>query len=237
MDQNSQKPLAIVTGGGTGLGLATAEVLLSRGYRVLALGMDHETLPENPDFTYRRFDVTDAKAIADLARDHSKVRALVNAAGIILHEGREQEAEGFAKVMAVNLEGTRAISWALRPALAAAGGAVVNFASMWSVFGSARNPAYTASKGAVLALTRSMAVGWMPEGIRVNAVAPGWVKSRMSATAMADPTRNAALMTRIPAGRWGEGREVGEAVAWLVSDQASYVNGVFLPVDGGYSIA
>lgn len=236
-DNPAQRPLAIVTGGGTGLGLASAERLLAAGFRVVALGLDTETLPEDPAFEFRRFDVTSAQDVADVAAEFGAVDALVNAAGIILHEGREHETEGFRRVMEVNVEGTRLISWALRPALAARRAAVVNFASMWTVFGSGRNPAYSASKGAVMALTRSMAVAWAGDGIRVNAVAPGWVRTRMAVNAMSDPVRSTPILARIPAGRWGEPKEVGDVVTFLVSPQASYVTGAFLPVDGGYCIA
>lgn len=236
-DTTRQHPLAIVTGGGTGLGLASAEALLDAGYDVVALGMDAEVLPDSEHFEFRRFDVTDTAAVEALAAEFPEVDALVNAAGIILHDAQEHTTEGFQRVMDVNVEGTRLISWALKPALAARRGAVVNFASMWSLFGSARNPAYSASKGAIEALTRSMAVAWAPDGIRVNSVAPGWVRTRMSQDAMNNPERRAPLMARIPAGRWGEPHEVGQAVAYLLSEKASYITGAFLPVDGGFSVA
>ena len=134
-DTTRQHPLAIVTGGGTGLGLASAEALLEAGYDVVALGMDTETLPDSERFEFRRFDVTDTAAVEALAAEFPEVDALVNAAGIILHDAREHTAEGFQRVMDVNVEGTRLICWALKPALAARGGSVVNFDWMWFVLG------------------------------------------------------------------------------------------------------
>lgn len=228
--------LAIVTGGATGLGLACSRKLLDDGFHVLSLGIDEEERIEHPCYTHRRFDVTDAQAVADVAKETPGLDALVNAAGIIQHEGREFMQEGFDRVMSVNLGGTQRLCFALHEALSARKGAIVNFASMWSVFGSPRNPAYSASKGAVLQLTRSLAHGW-GGSVRVNAVAPGWIRTRMSQTAMNDPERAGPILRRIPAGDWGEPADVAAAVSFLVSPAARYITGVMLPVDGGYSIA
>lgn len=227
---------AIVTGGGTGLGRACVLALLEDGFEVLSLGLDREEPIDHPALETRAFDVTDPAAIAALAAGTEGLDALILAAGILLPDGREFTDEGFAKVMDVNLTGTQALCYALRPALAARRGAVVTFASMWSIFGSSRNPAYSASKGAVESLTRALAAAWAPEGIRVNAVAPGWIRTRMAAGAMNNPERAGPIMARIPQGRWGEPKEVGAVVRFLVSPAASYVTGVTLPVDGGYSI-
>ena len=228
---------AIVTGGGTGLGRACVQALLDDGYSVLSLGLDREAPIDHPALESRSFDVTDTAAIAALAREVDALDALVCAAGTILPERREFTDAGFAKVMEVNVHGTQALCYALHPALAARRGAVITFASMWSIFGSGRNPAYSASKGAVESLTRALAVAWATDGIRVNAVAPGWVRTRMAVAAMTDPDRAGPILARIPQGRWGEPEEVGAVVRFLVSPAASYVTGVVLPIDGGYSIA
>ncbi len=231
------KPIAIITGGGTGLGQATARQLLADGFQVRALGMDVEEEIAHPGYSFTRFDVTEETAISALAADFEGVEALINAAGIILHEGKEFGNDGFQKVMEVNLRGTQLMSFAFERALKARRGAIVNFASMWSIFGSGRNPAYSASKGAVESLTRSLAVAWGSDGVRVNAVAPGWIRTRLSVNAMTTPERAGPILGRIPANRWGEPVEVASAVGFLVSPAASYINGVVLPVDGGYSIA
>lgn len=229
--------LAIVTGGATGLGLACSKRLLQLGYRVMSLGMDKEEDIDHPLYSYERFDVTDTAAIAALAARTDGLDALVNAAGIILHEGRELTSDGFKKVMDVNLGGTQELCFALQDALKARKGAIVNFASMWSIFGSGRNPAYSTSKGAVLQLTRALAAGWGGSGVRVNAVAPGWIKTRMSVAAMSDPERAGPILKRIPMGDWGEPDDVAAAVCFLLSQDARYINGILLPIDGGYSIA
>jgi NAD(P)-dependent dehydrogenase (short-subunit alcohol dehydrogenase family) len=229
--------IAVVTGGGTGLGQASVLRLLADGFRVYSLGLDVEQEIDHPKHTHIPFNVTDTAAIADFAAGLDAIDALINAAGIIQHEGREWGNDGFRKVMDVNLFGTQEMCFAFEAALKARRGAVVNFASMWSIFGSGRNPAYSASKGAVASFTRALSAAWAGSGVRVNAVAPGWIDTRMSVNAMMDPARSGPIIARIPAGRWGQPDEVGNVVGFLVSPLASYINGVVLPVDGGYSIA
>lgn len=225
---------AIVTGGGTGIGLATCHRLATAGYRVIAGGLDREgDLPEGAEFVTT--DVTKDADLQALIGRAEQVDALVNCAGILRQE-REWGVDDFKLVLDVNLTASMVAGTIAREKLRAAGGAIVNIASMWSFFGSAKSPAYAASKGGIVALTRSMAVAWGPEGIRVNAVAPGWVLTRMGMGAKSDPTREPAITARIPLGRWAEPLDVANVIAFLVSDQAAYVHGAVLPVDGGYSI-
>lgn len=226
---------AIVTGGGTGIGLATCERLVAAGYRVLAGGLDREgDLPAGADFITT--DVTKQADVDALVARAERVDALVNCAGILRQE-REWGVEDFKLVLDVNLTASLAMATAAREKLRAARGAVVNIASMWSYFGSPKSPAYASSKAGIVALTRSMAVAWGAEGIRVNAVAPGWVLTRMAQGAKNDPAREPKITARIPLGRWAEPSDVANVIAFLVSDQAAYVHGAVLPVDGGYSIA
>lgn len=226
---------AIVTGGGTGIGLATGRRLLADGYRVIAGGMDSDDdAPEGIEFV--KTDVTRPEELDALMARADGVDALVNCAGILRHE-KEWEIDDFELVMDVNLTASLAAAKAAFPKLKASGGSIVNIASMWSFFGSAGAPAYSASKGAIVSLTRSMAVAWGKDGVRVNAVAPGWVNTRMAARARNDPERGPRISQRIPLGRWAEPSDVANVIAFLVSADAAYVHGVVLPVDGGYSIA
>ena len=226
---------AIVTGGGTGIGLATCHRLAAAGYKILAGGLDREgDLPEGAEFVTT--DVTREDDLKALVARADRVDALVNCAGILRQE-REWGIEDFKLVLDVNLTASLAAATTARDKLRAAKGAIVNIASMWSYFGSPKSPGYAASKGGIVALTRSMAVAWGAEGIRANAVAPGWVLTRMAMGAKNDPTREPNITARFPLGRGAEPSDIANVIAFLVSDQAAYVNGVVLPVDGGYSIA
>jgi NAD(P)-dependent dehydrogenase (short-subunit alcohol dehydrogenase family) len=137
-------------------------------------------------------------------------------------------------VIEVNLVGTMRMCAACRPLLEASRGCIVNVASMLSFFGSGFVPAYSASKGGVAQLTKSLAIAWAPRGIRVNAVAPGWIATEMTAPLRADAGREAELLARTPLARWGTPAEVGAAARYLCSPDAAFVTGVVLPVDGGY---
>ena len=124
---------------------------------------------------------------------------------------------------------------AAKTLLAKTKGAIVNTASMLSYFGGPLVPAYSASKGGVSQLTKALAGKWAEDGIRVNAIAPGWINTDMTAALRADPERNEPILGRTPMHRWGEVKEVGALVAWLLSDEASFITGSIYPIDGGYS--
>jgi NAD(P)-dependent dehydrogenase (short-subunit alcohol dehydrogenase family) len=125
---------------------------------------------------------------------------------------------------------------AAKPKLAAAKGAIVNTASMYAFFGAPHAPAYAASKGGVVQLTKSLAVAWAAEGIRVNAIAPGWIETELTKPAIADVPRSAGIVARTPMGRWGKPEDVAEVVCFLLSGAARFVTGTVLPIDGGYLV-
>jgi NAD(P)-dependent dehydrogenase (short-subunit alcohol dehydrogenase family) len=229
------KKTAIVTGGGSGIGLATAQRLLTDGYEVFTVGLGE---PEQhvEGIHYQELDVTNDEEVNGFFIQFERIDTIVNAAGIIDHN-REWELDGFSRVMDVNLTAVMRITNAALPGLKAARGAVVNFASMWGIFGSAKNPAYASSKAAISELTRCMAVAWATDGVRVNAVAPGWILTNLSRRAFEDPVRSEGIMARIPMKAWGAPEDVANVIAFLISDNARYVTGTTLPVDGGYSIA
>lgn len=225
----------VVTGGGTGIGLATTQVLLERGWQVTAAGLERENgFPDAARFV--DCDVTDAASLARVFEGFETLGGLVTCAGTIQY-GKEWDPAVFEKVMAVNVTGVLSSCTAARDALQRGSGSVVNIASMWSWFGNPVAPAYGTSKGAVAALTRSLAVAWGASGIRVNAVAPGWVETRISEGARADAARRARIDARIPIGRWAATVEIARVVAFLLSEDASYVHGAIVPVDGGYLAA
>jgi NAD(P)-dependent dehydrogenase (short-subunit alcohol dehydrogenase family) len=230
---------AIVTGGARGIGWGAALALLDAGHAVTVTGLTDDevaAVPSRDGISARRLDVTNDGDVAALVGSHERIDVLVNCAGMILRGGAEFEVENFRKVIDVNLTGTMRLCVAAREKLAASGaGSIVNLASMYSFFGAPMTPAYAASKGGVAQLTRSLATAWAKDGIRVNAVAPGWIRTEL--TSSIPPERSAAIEARTPMGRWGTPDDIGPTVAYLCSDAARFVTGTVLPVDGGYSIA
>jgi NAD(P)-dependent dehydrogenase (short-subunit alcohol dehydrogenase family) len=184
-------------------------------------------------------DVTDETACArmieaTLAR-FGAVTTLVNSAGVTSAAGPTPPVEEWRRVVDVNLGGTWLPSRAARAALAASGrGTITSLASIYGVVGGSMSPAYAASKGGVANLTRQLAMQWAP-AIRVNCVCPGHVETPLTASVMADPAWRARMITRYPMGRFGHVDDVAAAILYLASDEASFVTGVALPVDGGYT--
>jgi NAD(P)-dependent dehydrogenase (short-subunit alcohol dehydrogenase family) len=228
---------ALITGGARGIGFGIAEAMLAAGYHVTVTGLTEAevaAVPKRDHLQAIRLDVTDdadvARCIAGLAR----LDALVNCAGIILRDGQEFTIQGFQKVIDVNLTGTMRMCVAAKSLLGKQGGVIVNTASVWSFFGGALVPAYTASKGGVAQLTKALAVAWAP-AIRVNAIAPGWVETELTKAAREDSARSDAIIARTPLGRWGRSDDIGGAVVFLCSENAGFITGTVLPVDGGYT--
>lgn len=224
---------AIVTGGTSGIGLALARGFAAAGYSVTAAGLG-DLPPEEANLRFRSLDVTDPAAIADLAAALDRADVLVNAAGVI-RRGEELEPEVFAKVIDINLTGPMRMCAAFRPRLAETKGCIINIASMLSYFGGGLVPGYAASKGGVAQLTKSLAIAYAADGIRVNALAPGWIATPLTTQLRADGDRNAAITGRTPLGRWGEPEELAGPALFLASDAASFITGTILNVDGGYA--
>jgi len=220
-----------------GIGAAIARAFQSTGATVAITGAEDAPAPEDhARFTYHQLDVTDLTQVRALASATSTLDILVNCAAVT-SRGEEMEPTFFQRVVDVNLFGTFRTAEAFHPHLKAAKGSLINIASMYASFGSPRNPAYGASKAAVVQLTKSLAIAWAPDGIRVNAVAPGFIVTMQSAKSRTDPAHVAAVTLRTPMGRWGQPDDIAGPVLFLCSPAAAFMTGTCLAIDGGYSIA
>ena len=234
-------PRAVVIGGSSGIGAAIAQALQASGRQVIATGATEAEVqrarndPAMQHVQVCPLDVRNHEAIQSLFNALSRLDVLVNCAGVI-RRGAEQDPAVFAEVLDINLNGTMRCCTAARPLLAKSRGCIVNTASMLSFFGGGLVPAYSASKGGVAQLTKSLAIAYAAEGIRVNAVAPGWIATPLTQALQDDPERSGAILGRTPLGRWGKPDDVADPVVFLASAAARFINGVILPVDGGYLI-
>jgi NAD(P)-dependent dehydrogenase (short-subunit alcohol dehydrogenase family) len=229
----------LVTGGTSGIGAATAVAFRRAGANVVACGLTDQEVAaaraqtEFEGIDVRRLDVTDRKAVDALVGSFAALDVVVNSAGLIRRDA-EHDPDVFAHVIDVNLNGGMRVSAAARPLLAQSRGSIVFIGSVMSFFGGPKQPAYSASKGAVRNLTMSLAAAYAADGIRVNAVAPGWVITDLSRGARENPERNAMIMSRTPIGRWAEPAEIADPILFLCSDAARYMTGTVMAVDGGY---
>ena len=232
--------VAVVTGGANGIGAEIARHYAAAGASLSIWDLD---TPEQLDTGHRfcHVDVRDLEnvqhAFAKTITDFGQIDFLSHNAGfagstvpVTQYDPNEWE-----RIVDVNLTGTMRCCLAAQPLLKASGGAIVNTASMLSIFGGPLVPAYSASKGGVAQLTKALAGKWADDNIRVNAIAPGWIETEVTRGIRETPERSQGILSRTPMKRWGQTEEVGALVNWLLSEEAGFVTGSVYPVDGGYS--
>ena len=184
------------------------------GYAITVTGLEDEEVEtfressSSREVTAERLDVRSVRHIRALVARLERLDVLVQCAGTLLRDDAEYDPETFAQVVDVNLCGAMRVATAFRPRLAESRGCVVHIASMLSFFGSPHVPGYSSSKGGLVQLTKSLAIAWAREGIRVNAVAPGWIETEMTRPLVDDPDRRDAITDRTPLGRWGQPEDV-----------------------------
>ena len=229
----------VVTGGTSGIGRATALAFCEAGADVVITGTKstlsaYEGVGGLERASYVELRLNDEAEISRFASKLDQVDVLVNNAGHIMGEA------SFAEVVQVNLNAVYQLSTALRPHLKASrlpsGASVVNLASMMSFFGSPHLPGYGAAKAGIVQLTKSLGAGWAPDGIRVNAVACGSIRTSMTSAYADDPHWAKVVSDKTPMARWGKPEEIASAIMFLSSPAASFITGHTLVVDGGYSI-
>ncbi|MBY0477881.1 MAG: SDR family oxidoreductase [Chitinophagaceae bacterium] len=244
---NKQK-VAIVTGGGSGLGLAIAKAFTENNITTIIIGRDEVKLKTAKELIgekcyYKVCDLSSLSTIPTLIEniltEFGQIDILVNNAGInqkkVFEEVTDEE---FQRILTTNVTAVFSISReVVKDMLKRKSGCIINISSMAAQYGLPKVIAYSASKTAIDGMTRAMAVELSPNGIRVNAIAPGFIYSAMTEKALnSDPERKAKVFNRTPMGHMGQPEDIAAAALYLASDAAKYVTGVVLPVDGGNSI-
>ncbi len=230
----------LVVGGAGDIGAAISRAFLAAGSEVIATGLDAAALAASslqaaPRLTRAPLDVTDDAQVAQFVSSLGSLHTLVNCAGI-LARFKEFEIGTFQQVIDVNLTGTFRLCNACLPLLAAQreGASIVNVASMNAFVALPFIPAYCASKGGVVMLTKSLALAWAERGVRVNAIAPGFVETAINAAGRQDSAHYERIRSRIPQGRWAQPDDIAGSVVFLASAAARYITGTVLAVDGGF---
>jgi NAD(P)-dependent dehydrogenase (short-subunit alcohol dehydrogenase family) len=241
MPDDPPRRVAVITGGARGLGLATGRILKARGWTVVATDRDETPELAAAEIDYVAVDVADSTAVdaaaAEIRKRYGRIDALVNCAGFTRHEAMADLADAtWQDLIDVHLGGAFRCCRAFHPALRR-GGAVVNISSLAAHKGRPLRGPYAAAKAGLEALTRTLAVEWAADGIRVNAVAPGWTRTRLVDKIIdTGISEEQSLLAHIPLGRFGEPDEIGGTIAFLLSADAGYITGQCIIVDGGATI-
>ena len=228
----------LVTGGSSGIGHTTATAFRDAGAQVTVTGtrpVDEVTVPLD-GLEYRRLEMRDNDAVDALGASFDHLDVLVNNAGANFPDGGDEwQPDVFEQALHLNLAGAFRLTVACRPALRAAGGSVINLTSLSAIRAVPFVPGYAAAKAGLVSATTTMASAWAGEGIRVNAIAPGVIETRMTAPMMGIDAVVDQQLGHIPMGRFGRPEEIAPAILFLGSDAASYITGQVLLADGGYA--
>lgn len=244
--------VGIVTGGNGGIGKGIARGFAASGSDLVIAARDQAKTAGaareiQDEFGVRvlgvQVDVREEKQIRAMVQQaldtFGRIDILVNNAGMNIRKmPQDYKAAEWDDIIDVNLRSAFLCSQAVYPSMKAAGGGkMINIGSMTSILGLAQAPVYGASKGGIVQLTRSLAVAWAPDNIQVNAILPGWINTDLATRARRDiPNLNERVISRTPAGRWGEPVDLAGVAVFLASHASDFVTGVALPVDGGFSV-
>ncbi len=239
MPKRFNNKVVLLTGGTSGIGLGIANAFANQGARVIATGATREEVDQaksmNSKIDFKQLNVSTSENVQDFFENIDTLDVLINCAGIIKRE-LEHDPEVFQEVINVNLNGTMRACSAARDFLKETNGSIINIASMLTFFGGGLVPAYSASKGGIAQLTKSLAIAYASDQIRVNAIAPGWIKTPLTTALQEDENRANSILSRTPMNRWGEPEDLAGPAMFLASDDAKFVTGSIIPVDGGYMI-
>jgi 3-oxoacyl-[acyl-carrier protein] reductase len=243
LEINLEGKTALVAGGSSGIGLGIAQRLLQAGANVHVTGTrpaaeDYEE-SEFGELIFHSLEITDSNAVKSFADQFKKLDILIPSFGIVGYGGTEYGMDTFRNVIEVNLNGVMQICTCFRDLLSenkTDSGAIVIVGSTSSFIATPGQPAYSASKGALLTLTKSLAQAWAPRNLRVNGIAPGFVKTKLTKRSFEDEKVYEQTISRIPLKRWGAPNEMGDAAVFLSSPMSSYITGQMLLVDGGITL-
>lgn len=234
MDISYSNKTVLVTGGTSGIGAGIVKAFAAAGATLIATGgTEAEVQAATGPAKFHVLDVRSNDAVKALITALPSIDVVINCAGII-RRAEEYDPETFDLLLDVNLSGTMRVCVAARPQLKASRGSILNIGSIFSFLGAPHAPGYAASKGGVANLTRSLAGNYAADGIRVNALAPGWIEAGIAIPALNNPDTAARIKPRIPLVRYGTPEDVANAALFLCSPLAAYITGAVLPVDGGY---
>jgi NAD(P)-dependent dehydrogenase (short-subunit alcohol dehydrogenase family) len=224
----------LISGGCGGIGSAFARAFLGHGASVTVTDLR----PPSAELTaagarFEPLDVTSDEAVVALATKIPTLNVLIHCAGKLVR-WEEHKPEVFREIVDIHLFGNVRLAAAFRPHLKATRGCMINIGSMYSYFGAPQIPAYASAKTAIVGLTKSLAVAYAEDGIRVNAIAPGWINTDISRNGRENPEFNGRVMQRLPIKRWADPDELAGTAVFLASPASALINGVTIAVDGGY---